>query len=1446
MAERVLSVRLRAIVDGYEAAMGRAATATDKVAKAGKSMEDVGKKMTKGFTLPVVAAGGFALKSAVQFESAFAGVRKTVDGTASDMAMLERGIIDMANSMPSTREEIAGVAEAAGQLGISTDHILGFSRVMIDLGNSTDIVARDAAISLAQLANITKMPQSQFSNLGSAIVALGNNFATTESRIVDMSLRIASAGSQIGLSEAEILGFATALSSVGIEAEAGGSAISRAMIEVAKAVSAGGDELEKWSGVAGMTSDAFAQLFRRDAAAGMSAVIQGLGNVSASGRDVFGVMEELGLTDVRLGNAIRSLAGNSELLDRTLRTSSEAMEENSALTKEAGMRYATTESQLKIARNRITDVARQFGEVLVPAVHATLNIVEPLAHGMGGLVQAFSTLPAPVQVAAGSILALAAASGPAIWGLGKLAKLYGPLTSGAIAAAGNIRYLVQAIQGIAATRGVSTLAASLGVLKTSLLGLIGPQAAVVAAIASIAGVAFLAHRSSKQLAETYMSSAEAADILATSVGLLTRELRDNKDAAEDIEVLSDDDFRAANEAVIGMLRNLEDLEDQQTVLLSIAFDLEAAGNDPEDVVEHVTRLAETAGVEVPVELTVEGIGQFEHQINAATDAARRAMEDLDPAGDVPLTRRMKEELTRLSEIGAGMWQTDETAAWAQILGESLAITEGSAEATNHLVDEMLRLTDVQNLSTNNATDLASALDELTRTGENTSTASEAQKEMLNTIRAAAEGMEGGLTPANFALAASQYTAGISAKELGERINRQREATDDAAGATQDLGDGQDRATATAEQLADAIERAGARAALATIDFDAAAAAAQAFVDAVERSTNIDDRLGAGLRAGRALRDLHEGLTGEKRIAEIHKEAAREAKKHAEETEKAADAVDRLGDAARRADPKFSGLQFRLDTLAAAAEGFRQSLEASTSFDDEIAGALDLGDAFDQFEKTYRRLPHTLDLGAVAMGKLRPRTAEAVRNMLDLGKAAREYLASMIEMGRSDDDVRSEATRLRDEYARMFRQMGLNTDQVNRYLEAMGLLPEQINTAISVSGVDAARFQLNTYLQLLEGRIPDELATQVIADIETGNIDAAADRLAAWARTNPPRIDVEVGSKGVDEANDRLERTRERIEDVKASLWDLPDRFDPLKAALGEYSDAQMAALDAVQQFGDGVVEYLSRIAHDGNVDEVRSQAFEIRDAFLEHIGLGEDVGKAFDNMSERAQEYLTLIGLSDWQIESAITLSGDAEAMARINLYSQLLADKIPPEKVSDIIALIDEGKLQEAERELVEVSRDRNSTIRVGVEWVNRIDSIGNPFVDPSVSGRQSTWGRLLRGRASGGLVTGPGTETSDSIPTMLSNREFVLKASAVRALGVPTLEHMNRTGTVPADARFLSPPSFSDSRIVDRLARIESAVANASGGDHYEMNVVSPVAGLTPRRIAEAVGTQRFLGRR
>lgn len=305
----------------------------------------------------IVQLGQDVIQAGISFESAFAGVKKTVDETANiSYADLEQSIRDMAKETPAVVEEIAGVAEAAGQLGIAAEDITTFSQTMIDLGNSTNLSAQNAASALAKFANITKTSSDEYGKLGAAIVDLGNNYATTEQDIVNMSTRLAATATSAGITEQGILALSTALSSVGIEAEAGGTAMSTFIKKIQTAVETQSDSLTKYAEVAGMTSEAFSELFSKDGAQAINAFLTGLNRIDKEGGSALSVLNEMGLKEIRLSNAILALSNSGDLLTRTLQTSTTAWEEEIALIEEASKRYETTESKLQILKNSINDL----------------------------------------------------------------------------------------------------------------------------------------------------------------------------------------------------------------------------------------------------------------------------------------------------------------------------------------------------------------------------------------------------------------------------------------------------------------------------------------------------------------------------------------------------------------------------------------------------------------------------------------------------------------------------------------------------------------------------------------------------------------------------------------------------------------------------------------------------------------------------------------------------------------------------------------------------------------------------------------------------------------------------------------------------------------------------------------------------------------------------------
>lgn len=436
--------------------------------KLGDRFRDVGQQLTTGLSLPLGGLAALSAKAAIDFESSFAGVRKTVNATEAQFAELSAGVRQLARTIPAGTTEINNVAEAAGQLGIETANLLQFTETMVHLGNTTNLSAQEAATALARLANITQMPQENFDRLGATIVALGNKLATTEAEITEMGLRIAGAGSQVGLTEAQILALGGALSSVGIAADAGGTAISRVLVTLAQVTAKGGPDLVKFASIAGQTGEEFKKAFKEDAAGALITFIEGLGEMSASGQNVFGVLDELALGEIRVRDALLRASGAGDLFRKSLELGSAAWAENTALTDEASKRYETTASKLAIFKNTLYDAAITLGDSLLPALTSAVEAAKPLISAVSALARGFGELPQWVQTVVIVLGALAVAAGPVIYVVGSIMATISTLITVATALAG-----------------------VLAPLAPLFAALTGPIGLVIAAVAALATGAYL-------------------------------------------------------------------------------------------------------------------------------------------------------------------------------------------------------------------------------------------------------------------------------------------------------------------------------------------------------------------------------------------------------------------------------------------------------------------------------------------------------------------------------------------------------------------------------------------------------------------------------------------------------------------------------------------------------------------------------------------------------------------------------------------------------------------------------------------------------------------------------------------------------------------------------------------------------------------------------------------
>lgn len=467
--------------------LGNVASAAEKAAQALKPIS-------------MISAAGIvgATAAAINFEDAWVGVTKTVDGTPEQMAAINSGLKDLALNTASSYENLAHYAELGGQMGVATDSILGFTKTIAMLGDTTNIVGEEAAESLAHMANIMvdkgQRTTDYYERFGSTVVDLGNNFATTESEIVDMATRLATAGRQVGMTTPQVLALSTALSSMGIKAAAGGGSMSKLMKQIQVAVSTGSESLQDYADTAGMTAEQFAKAWRDDAGTAFMKFLEGIGK----SEDVAAKLAELGIEEVRMSNAAGALAQSTDVYSDALGRANQAWSENTAMVIEAEKRYATTKTALLQAWEAIKQAGASLGESFAPTVKELAVMVKDLAKW-------FSELPAPVKDAVAKMLLFGAALSPTAKGISKVASFGQRLIEFFFSASGGATTLARGLSKIAPnlfsmSRATTNTAKHMGkyaasaleaadsteVANASFAGLLGTTGSVVVGLAAVA------------------------------------------------------------------------------------------------------------------------------------------------------------------------------------------------------------------------------------------------------------------------------------------------------------------------------------------------------------------------------------------------------------------------------------------------------------------------------------------------------------------------------------------------------------------------------------------------------------------------------------------------------------------------------------------------------------------------------------------------------------------------------------------------------------------------------------------------------------------------------------------------------------------------------------------------------------------------------------------------
>lgn len=847
-------------------------SAGDKLESTGDKMQGIGSTLTHTVTTGVAAVGAATVAAATDIDTSLTNVKKTVDGTDEQYQKLKESAIEFSQTNAVSASQILDIQALGAQLGFTIDELDEFSQVVSGLDIATDMDAETAATELAQFANITKMAHEDVSKYGSTIVSLGNHMATTESSISSMGMRVAAASTQVNMTQSEILGWSAAMSSMGVEAEAGGTAFSNTISTIDAAVATGSDNLQAFADVAGMSAEEFSKSWKNSASDTMVALLDG-----ADGAENMTVaLETMGVTGIRQSDVLKRLAGNTDLVTQALEYANDGWEDNTALSAEVDNRNESLAAQFEIVKNRVVAVADNVGGPLADALLDALDAADPLFEAVADGADAFADMDESDQQLVLGLVGIAAAAGPVLSVTGKLVSLMGKMEKAAGRAvksvathaaetevaseasnlmASNSRTAGTAVEKVGkkakvAAASTKALNGAMGALKAAI-----PMVALTAAVGLIGTLA----EKSAEAAEHEKKLDSATDGLRGSLSNMGGAAESTRDGILRIEKASE---QAAN-GIGDVNQRIEDMIEDNAQLAETIGDLFTEAGQQVGTLEAYSAVIDELGGRS--DLTAEEVANLKLAVEGVNDMCGTSYEVAQDAGGAYQIMAegatiAKDEVLKLVEAQESQIQLDASkeayeeayktlADHAETAAAAQTEFNDAQDAFNKLMDETNGVVDANDALTQNT---IKRYEEAKESLDDATEAYEAQKDAVDLLRdsqtlyqMALDAEEGSIVKAvagNLELASAFNSAGKSSLDLVEDLEAVGASTDDLG----ELSKGQmskiaDAYDGTYSSIADLLDEYG-------VNVDEAKAKTQSDMESVRKAL-IDAGVGTEDLAG---------------------------------------------------------------------------------------------------------------------------------------------------------------------------------------------------------------------------------------------------------------------------------------------------------------------------------------------------------------------------------------------------------------------------------------------------------------------------------------------------------------------------------------------------------------------------------------------------------------------
>lgn len=435
----------------------------------------------------VTAAGVGVVAAFASQESAFTNVERTAD---SALGNIRDRLTELSTQIPFSFNQLAEIATLGNQLGIGANELEKFTTTVAQFSVVTGISVEQSSLAFGKLANLLPDARGNYDRLASSIALVGRTTAATESQIISVASEIAPAAAAAGFTADQVIGLSGALASLKVPPERSRSTILQFFETLNMAVASGGDKLENFAKVVGVTASELESMVR--GGQGEDILRRFIGNASTADTiEITQALDNLGLAGLRTNPTIRALAGNMELLNGAMADGSQGWTENTELQRQMAFVLDDLSSKWQMFLNAAMNAAAAIGSSVGPAIGNLLDVLKNLLIGLTGfassefgqmffrmagtiltVVAGYAALRGSIALATASLQAFSLISGALngaglAAGLRGLASAFGLVRTGAVTAAAGVHALPPAFG--ASTVAASRFAGAMRVAGTALL-----------------------------------------------------------------------------------------------------------------------------------------------------------------------------------------------------------------------------------------------------------------------------------------------------------------------------------------------------------------------------------------------------------------------------------------------------------------------------------------------------------------------------------------------------------------------------------------------------------------------------------------------------------------------------------------------------------------------------------------------------------------------------------------------------------------------------------------------------------------------------------------------------------------------------------------------------------------------------------------------------------------